>query len=132
MRRTLKGEPLVSPEEVFSIERSLPHDHVLALLGTIKKLRLDRLIAANHSRNRDLVVAIVAARILHPCSTLALAWAVAEDIASTSLGESLKLGQPSEEDLYLAMDSLLGRQTRIEQQLAARPTLRSTLLCSTT
>ena len=67
------------------------------------------------------MVAIVAARILHPCSTLALARAVAEDIASTSLGESLKLGQPSEDDLYLAMDWLLGRQNRIEQQLGRPP-----------
>ena len=36
LRRVLKDEPLVSPAEAFSIERSWPHGQVEAVLETIR------------------------------------------------------------------------------------------------
>ncbi|MCH9014029.1 MAG: hypothetical protein IIA68_13375 [Proteobacteria bacterium] len=62
LRRVLRGERLVAPEAAFVVERSLPHGHVEALLAMIRRLRLDRLIAAKPSRQRDLVLAMVVER----------------------------------------------------------------------
>ena len=70
-RRLLRDEPLVSAEEAFTIESSLPHGHVEAILGTIRKLGLDSLISSKRSRQRDLVLAMITERLLHPCSKLA-------------------------------------------------------------
>ena len=68
LRRVLKNEPLMVPEEAFAIEQSLPHGHVEAVLGTIRKLGLERLIWSTPCWERDLVVAMVAERLIHPCS----------------------------------------------------------------
>jgi transposase len=116
LRRVLKNEPLVTPEEAFVIERSLPHGHVEAVLGTIRKLGLDRLISSTRCRERDLVVAMVAERLIHPCSKLATTrlW------HGTTLAEELGVSDASEGDLYEAMDWLLARQEGIEKKLAAR------------
>src|SRR3954453_18191728 len=43
IRRSLKGEPFVSPADAFRITRALPHGHVEAVLKMIRKLRLDDL-----------------------------------------------------------------------------------------
>jgi len=116
LRRVLKNEPLVAPEEAFAIEQSLPHGHVEAILGTIRKLGLERLISSVRCRERDLVVAMVAERLIHPCSKLATTrlW------QSTTLAEELGVCDADEDDLYEAMDWLLGRQEGIEKKLAAR------------
>jgi transposase len=116
LRRVLKNEPLVTPEEAFVIERSLPHGHVEAVLGTIRKLGLDRLISSTRCRERDLVVAMVAERLIHPCSKLATTrlW------HGTTLAEELGVSDASEGDLYEAMDWLLARQEGIEKKLATR------------
>jgi hypothetical protein len=71
LQRTLQGERLVGLHDAFQIMRSLPHGHVEAVLGTIKGLGVDTLIAAKRCRERDLVLAMIAARLLHPCSKLA-------------------------------------------------------------
>ncbi len=70
-KRVLQGDQLVSPDDLYVTERSLPHGHVEAVLGTIRKLGLDTLIATKPSRQRDLVLAMIVARILHPSSKLA-------------------------------------------------------------
>jgi hypothetical protein len=71
LRRLLKNEVLVAPEEVFASEQFLPHGHVGAVLRTIKKLRLDRLVSSMSCRERDLVVAMVAERLIRSCSVIA-------------------------------------------------------------
>jgi len=116
LRRVLKNEPLLSPEEAFVIERSLPHGHVQALLSAIKRMGLDMLIAAKRVRERDLVLAMIVERLIHPCSKLATTrlW------HSSTLAEELGVTDATEDDLYEAMDWLLERQARIEQKLAAR------------
>ena len=64
VRRVLRGEPLVNPQEAFTCVRSLPHDHVAAVLGTLEQLGLHTLLARQGSRIRDLAVALIAARVI--------------------------------------------------------------------
>src|SRR3972149_3083321 len=71
LRRVLKNEPVVGPQQAFVIERSLPHGHVQAVLQAIKRIGLDIVIAAKRSRARDLVLAMIVERLIHPCSKLA-------------------------------------------------------------
>ncbi len=70
LHRVIRDEPLVAPTKAFTIERSLPHGHVEAVLAITRRLGLDRLIAARSSRERDLVVAMIAGRLIAPCSKL--------------------------------------------------------------
>jgi hypothetical protein len=93
---------------------------VAAVLGTWRRWHLDRLIDAHASRARDLVVAMIAARVLAPASQLATARALHPDTLSRTLGEWLHLDSPSEDALYPARDWLLPRQAHIEQALAKR------------
>jgi len=116
IRRSLAGEKFVSTDDRFVIERNIPHGHVEAVLGTMRKLGLDRIISSTASRQRDLVLGMIAERLIHPCSKLATVrrW------RSTSLAEELDLLDATEDDLYEAMDWLLARQGRIEKKLAKR------------
>ena len=120
LRRLLKDEPMVGRDDAFDIVRSLPHGNVAAVLGTLRTLRLDRLIDPAHSPQRERVLAMVAARILNPGSKLATARGLAEETARDSLAETLGLGPLDEDDLYASMDWLLERQDRIERGLAKR------------
>ena len=116
LRHLLRDEALGAAKDAFVIERSLPHGHVEAILGTIKKLGLDGLLSSARCRERDLVMAMIAERLIHPCSKLATSrlWHM------TTLAEELGLGDADEDDLYGAMDWLLARQGRMEKKLAER------------
>jgi len=116
LRRLLRDEVLVPPDSLFSIERSLPHGNVRAVLGTIKRLKLDRLIASRPSRPRDIVVALIAERLLHPGSKLAntRTWKL------STLAEELSVEDVDVDEVYSALEWLLQRQRRIEKKLAAR------------
>ena len=116
IRRILKGEKLVKPEEYFDILRSPAHGHVDAVLVTIRRLGLDKIIGSRRSKERDLVVAMIASRILCPQSKLALT----RDWGNTTLGELLGVEEADDEALYAAMDWLYERQDAIEKRLAAR------------
>lgn len=120
LRRVLKGETLVAPEEAFDIERTLPHGHVAAVLGTLRKLKLQTLIGSRRSRMRDLVVSMIVSRVIHPMSKLATAQGMKKDTAFTSLGEILGLEGVEDREMYEAMDWLLARKERIERKLADR------------
>ena len=116
IRRSLAGESFVPASEAFLIERSRPHGHVQAVLGTLRRLGLERLIAAQRSRPRDLVVALIVERLLAPCSKLATArlW------SHSTLAQQLGVEDADENDLYEALDWLGARQRRIEAKLAQR------------
>ena len=116
LRRLLRDEVLVSPRDLFETARTRPHGHVEAILGTIRTLGLDRVIAAQRSRARDLVIAMIAERLLEPGSKLATTrlW------HTTTLAEEVGVADADVDELYAAMDWLLARQPRIEAQLAAR------------
>lgn len=120
LRRVLKGESLISPSEALQIERSLPHGHVAATLGTLRRIGLESDLARVASPPRDLVCALIVARILTPASKLATARGLHEQTASSSLGVLLGLELVDEDHLYEAMDWLWSRQARIEDKLAAR------------
>jgi transposase len=115
-RRLLRDEPLVSPHDLFRTHKTLPHGHVEAILMAMRKLGLDSLLAAKRCRERDLVMAMIAARLLHPCSKLA----ITREWHTTTLAGELSVADATEDDLYQAMDWLLERQPRIEKKLAAR------------
>jgi hypothetical protein len=117
VRRALRGESFVPSEEALEIQRSWPHGHVAAVLGMLRQLEGERLLASRRSRARDLVVAMVVARILDPRSKLATARGLD---AATSLSEVLGLGDVEVDELYSAMDWLAQRQPAIERRLAAR------------
>jgi len=116
LRRLLRDETLVSPQEVFTTQRTLPHGHVQAILATLRRLGLAAMISAQRCREHDLVVAMITQRLLDPCSQLATtrAW------HTTTLAEELGVEEATEDDLYQAMDWLLERKERIEQKLAQR------------
>ena len=128
VRRVLRGERLVAPEEAFTCVRSLPHGHIAAVLGVLKQLELDTLIARGGSRVRDLVMALIVARVIDAQSKLATARALTPESAVSSLGEALRLGDVDQHELYAAMDWLVQRQAGIEQRLAKRHLQEHTLV----
>jgi transposase len=116
LRRLLRGERLVAAERLFLIERSLPHGQVSAVLGTMRKLGIERLLDSHPSRQRDLVMAMISAQLLHHSSKLAdtRLW------HRTTLGQQLDVEDADENELYQALDWLLERKGRIEAKLAKR------------
>jgi len=69
----------------------LPHGHVAAVLGTLKQIGLDRLISSKPCREADLVVAMIALRIISPGSKLANLTSLRPETAEHSLGGQLQL-----------------------------------------
>lgn len=120
VRRSLRGEHLVAADDRFEIVRSLPHGHVAATLGTLRNLGLEKLLSSRRGRERDLVTAMIVARIVDPCSKLATGRAVHRDTAHSTLGELVGVEDADADELYAAMDWLLPRQGRIEKALAER------------
>jgi hypothetical protein len=116
IRRSLKGEQFVSVEQSFDVVDSKPHGHVLAVRTAMQRLGFTGLIDATPSRQRDLVVAMVAARILSPQTKLA----TSRSWGCSSLADDFAVAGASVDELYGAMDWLLERQDRIERRLAQR------------
>ena len=107
-------------KSIFKSCRSLPHGHVAAILSSILKLGLDKIIDTDKSRQLALVLAMIVSRIIEPGSKLATARGVDPTTAHTSLGEQLNLKDAREDELYEAMDWLFERQQDIEDALAKR------------
>ena len=128
LRRVLRGEKLVNPEDAFACVRSLPHGHVAAVLGTLRKLGLHTLIDRKASRCRDLVLALLVDRVIDAQSKLATARALAPESSVSTLGQTLGLGDLDPHELYAAMDWLVPRQAAIEQRLAKRHLQEHTLV----
>jgi len=129
LRTVLRGEPVGAPlAEAFTIIRTRPHGHVAAVLGTLRRLGVERLLAAPRSRPRDLCVAMLVARILEPRSKLATARALGAETLASSLGEVLGVATADADELYAALDWLLPRQARIEAGLARRHLAEGTLV----
>jgi len=124
----LGGTAVGNLEDAFDVVRSLPHGHVAAVLGTVRRVGLDCIIASRRTYHRDLVVAMIVARIIDPCSKLATARGLGEETAFTTLGEILGVESSGEDDLYEAMDWLLVRQPAIEAKLAKRHLHEGTLV----
>jgi transposase len=108
-------DAVVADKSNFIVEQSLPHGHVEAVLGTIRKLKLDKIISSTPCKELDLVLTMIAERLIHPCSKLATTrlW------HTTTLATQLAVSDADVDELYDAMDWLLQRQARIEKKLAA-------------
>jgi transposase len=125
LRLVLQGRQ--SPREAkaessaLEIVRSRPHGHVAAVVGTLRRLGLDRVISSRATTQRSLVLAMVVQRIIAPASKLATARSLAEATGASTLKEVLALAESvDEDDLYAALDWLLERQEAIERSLAKR------------
>ena len=116
IRAVLRGEQLRPVAECFEISRSRAHGHVQAISAAMQRLGFASLIASKPCRERDLVLAMVGARIAAPHTKLATTrwW------HTTTLGEDFAVADADEDDLYAAMDWLLARQDRVQGKLAAR------------
>jgi transposase len=116
IRRVLAGETLVNVEDAFEIERSLPAGHVNAALAMARRLEMAKLLDRSASRQRDLCLAMILARVICPGSKLGTVRALGQSTLASELG----VEGADEDDLYAAMDWLLERQNQIEDRLAAR------------
>ena len=126
LKALLKGGTVIGtgPGEL-EIERALPHGHVAAALGTIRKIALDRLILstakdAASRRHCDVIVAMMVDRLVEARSKLGFVRAVDDETAASSLGKVLGLGAVKEREAYEALDWLVERQVRLENGLARR------------
>lgn len=128
LRRVLKGEKLVAPGESVQVERSASYGHVAAVLGTIRRLKLDQVLGTKRTPERDRVLAMVVARVLAPDSKLATARGLGEESAFSALADALSLEAVSADSLYRSLDWLLERQPAIESKLAAKHLQEGTLL----
>ncbi|MCA1697978.1 MAG: IS1634 family transposase [Actinobacteria bacterium] len=124
LRRHLRGETLVSAEEAFKVERSLPAGHVEAALVMARRLELERVIERSPSRERERCLAMILARVLSPGSKLA----TVRSLSQTTLGSELDIAGSDSDDLYAAMDWLAERQPKIEDRLAKRHLRDATLV----
>ena len=116
IRRSLQGETFVAASQALEVVRSRAHGHVQAVALAMQRLGLASVIASQPSRERDLVLAMVASRIVQPDTKLATSrrW------HCSTLAEDFGVTDATEDDLYAAMDWLLTRQDAIEKKLAAR------------
>jgi len=130
LRRVLADEAPGTDGRGVQMLRSLPHGHVAAVLGTARRIGLDRLLASGEGASRlaSLALALVVARIIEPGSKLATARPLDAATASSSLGATLDLDAVIEKELYATLDWLLKRQPRIEKALAKRHLKDSTLV----
>jgi hypothetical protein len=133
LRAVLRGDKLVPAAEGLEIVRALPFGHVAAALGTARAIGLDRLVTGPQ-RKRDLILALIVARLLEPAATpgldpgVATARALDEATASTALGAALGLGAVTANEVYDGLDALGLQQDRIEAKLARRHLAEGTLV----
>ena len=123
LRQVLRGRlgpPAPRAGAGLEIVRSWPHGHVAAVLGSVRRVDLERLLAPAPSTPRALVVAMLVQRLLAPGSKLATARSLAEATRTSTLSAALRLPVVDEDDLYAALDWLRARQGGIEQALARR------------
>jgi transposase len=116
IRAALRGDLWQPVAQSFEVTASRAHGHVQAVAAAMRRLGLAELIAPKASRERDLVLAMVAARIVAPHTKLATTrwW------HTTTLAEDFGVAAADENDLYATMDWVLARQDKIEKKLAAR------------
>jgi hypothetical protein len=115
-RRLLRDEPLIGIDDAFHDERTIPHGHVQAVLGTMRKLGMESLLASRPCREQSLVMGMIAERLIHAGSKLA----TSRTWHQSTLADELGVTEATADDLYAALDWLRERQPRIEAKLAKR------------
>ena len=116
IRAVLRGEPLCPVTERFEVIASRAHGHVQAVAAAMQRLDFASLVAAKPCRERDLVLAMIASRIVAPHTKLA----TTRQWHTTTLADDFGVANANEDDLYAAMDWLLLRQDAIQKKLATR------------
>lgn len=116
IRGALRGDVLQAVEKTFEVIASPAHGHVQAVFLAMQRLGFASVLASKPSRERDLVLAMVASRIICPATKLATTrlWGV------STLAQEFGVNGADEDELYAAMDWLLAGQDRIQKKLAAR------------
>ena len=116
IRGALRGDMLQPVEQTFEVIASPAHGHVQAVCLAMQRLGFASVLASKPSPQRDLVLAMVASRIICPATKLATArlW------HNSTLAREFGVSDANENDLYAAMDWLLEGQDRIQKKLAAR------------
>ena len=116
IRRSLQGETYVPLDQALEVISSRPHGHVHAVALAMERLGLASLLGSKASRERELVLAMVAARVVAPQTKLATTrwW------HTSTLAADFGVSDANEDDLYAAMDWLWARQEAIQKRLAAR------------
>jgi transposase len=117
----LKGQSVVGNiEDAFEIVRSRPHGHVAAVLRAISRAGVDTILSGSRCRERDLCIAMIAARLISPGSKLATVRGLSSETLDSTLGEMLGVDDADEDECYAAMDWLFARQSAVENSLAKR------------
>jgi len=116
LRIVLQGRPLVPADSVFEVLQSRQHGQAMAVSVAMYRLGIADLLGSRSSRQRSLVLAMIAARIIAPATKLATTrwW------HGSTLVEDLGVADANEDAVYAAMDWLLERQDSIERRLAKR------------
>ena len=116
IRGALRGDVLQPVEKTFEVIDSPAHGHVQAVFLAMQRLGFASVLGSKPSRERDLVLAMVASRIICPATKLATTrlWGV------STLAQEFGVNGADEDELYAAMDWLLAGQDRIQKKLAAR------------
>ncbi|TVQ44852.1 MAG: IS1634 family transposase [Gloeocapsa sp. DLM2.Bin57] len=121
LKAALKGGKIIDNiESVLKVKRSLPHGHIAAILGTIKKIGLEPIIESENNKRNAIIKSLITARIIDPKSKLATSRGLRRETANSSLGKILNLEKVTEDDLYEALDWLGDSQEAIEEKLAAK------------
>ena len=131
MKMVLKGAKVSIESAIpsnFEIIRSVPHGHVAAILEIISRLGLSKIISSRSSHQKNLVIAMIVARIINPKSKLATARGFNYQTCSHSLGQLLNIETVTEEQLYSALDWLLDNQEKIEEKLAKKHLISGSLV----
>jgi Transposase DDE domain len=132
LRCVLRNQAVASAtEDGLTLVRSLPHGHVAAVVGTLRKLGLDGVLSQGGrqpARAVALCLALITGRVINPASKLATARVLDGETANHSLGTVLQLGAVDEQALYDALDWLVAHQQRIEAALARRHLKNGTLV----
>ena len=122
------GVAVASAAEVFSVQRSLPHGHVAAVLGSARGCGAATWFGSAPKELQPLLLAMLTARVIAPASKLATHRMLHDDTANSSLGRVLGVGQCGADDLYRALDWLHEAQPAIERRLARQHLVGSTLV----
>ena len=122
------GVAVPGAEEVFTVERTLPHGHVAAVLGSARGSGASSWFGSAPEELRPLLLAMLVARVISPASKLATHRLLHDETANTSLGRVLGVGQCSADDLYRALDWLHDAQPAIERRLARQHLVGSALV----
>ena len=128
LRKWLAGSPVPNQDDRFKMIRTTPHGHVAAVLGTLRRIGLDRVISSKPSRESQLAIALIVLRIISPGSKLANLTSLQPETAKNTLAEELQLNAIEPREIYEAMDWLLSCQNRIETKLAKKHLAESTLV----